>query len=171
MNRLFATSDSALQALLRLTLALVFFPHGAQKVLGWFGGHGLGASMEQLTHGLGLPSLLAVLAITAEFLGAIALFFGFLTRIAAFGLLCNMVVAVLLIHAKVGFFMNSGGRAPPGREGFELHLLAIALLVDVLVRGAGALSVNRALTRTRHQMATLPTDGIRMIAPHARTTL
>jgi putative oxidoreductase len=91
-----------------------------------------------------IPAPLAFLAICAEFFGGLGLIVGLLSRIAAFGILCNMVVAVLTVHAANGFFMNWTGQQKG--EGFEYHLLAIALLLVVMVKGAGALSVDRALT-------------------------
>jgi putative oxidoreductase len=134
---------------LRLTLAAVFFPHGVQKVLGWFGGYGLSGTWGFFTQKMGIPPILAALAIAAEFLGPIALFLGFLTRVAAFGIFCVMAAAVWLVHVKVGFFMNWFGTMPAGKEGFEFHLLAFALCFSVMVRGAGAVSVDRAIAGKR----------------------
>ncbi len=139
------TSDSVVDTILRLALAAVFFPHGAQKALGWFGGYGLTATMGFFTGKMGIPPVLAALDIAAEFLGPIALFFGFFTRIAAFGIFVVMATAVALVHHKLGFFMNWFGQLPAGTEGFEYHILALALAFSVLVRGAGALSVDRSL--------------------------
>jgi len=139
------TSDSFVDMVLRIALAAVIFPHGAQKALGWFGGHGLSATMQFFTGKMGIPPLFAALDIAAEFLGPIALLFGFLTRIAAFGIFVAMATAVVLVHAKLGFFMNWFGQYPAGTEGFEYHILALALAFAVTVRGAGALSVDRAL--------------------------
>jgi putative oxidoreductase len=146
LSRIFATSDSRVETLLRVVLAVVFFPHGAQNVLGWFGGPGLAGTMGLFTAS-GIPAFFAALAIAAEFLGPIGLFAGFLARVAAFGIFCNMAVATLLVHRNVGFFMNWFGRMPAGKEGFEYHLLAMALCFAVIVRGAGKLSVDRLLAR------------------------
>lgn len=144
-RRLIRTSDSFADTVLRLALAGVIFPHGAQKALGWFGGYGLSATMGFFTGKMGLPPLLAALDIAAEFLGPIALLFGFLTRIAAFGIFVVMAAAVALVHWKVGFFANWFGQYPAGTEGFEYHILALAVAFAVMVRGAGALSVDRSL--------------------------
>jgi putative oxidoreductase len=130
---------------LRLALGVVFFAHGAQKVLGWYGGPGFSGTMQMFTGTMGIPALLAVLAIAAEFLGGLGLIAGFLGRIAAFGIIANMVVAIFMVHAPFGFFMNWTG-AQAG-EGFEYHLLAIAIGLAVLIRGSGALSVDLALGR------------------------
>lgn len=142
LRRLFSTSDSVLDLVLRVALAAVYLPHGAQKVLGWFGGYGYSATMDFFTKA-GFPAALAFLAIMAESLGALGLLFGLLTRVAAFGLFCEMVVAVATVHARQGFFMNWGGTMPAGTEGFEYHILALALLLSAIVRGAGALSLDR----------------------------
>jgi putative oxidoreductase len=149
LKGLLKTSDSAVDMLLRLTLAAVFFPHGAQKVLGWFGGYGLAGTWGYFTQKMGIPAFLAALVFIAEFLGPIGLFFGFLTRVAAFGIFCVMAAAVWLVHFNAGFFMNWSGAMPAGTEGYEYHLLALALSLAVMVRGAGALSVDRALAGKR----------------------
>lgn len=143
------TSGSFVDTVLRLALAAVFFPHGAQKALGWFGGYGLTATMGFFTGKMGVPPVLAALDIAAEFLGPIALVFGVLTRVAAFGIFVVMATAVALVHAKLGFFMNWFGQLPAGTEGFEYHILALALAFSVMVRGAGALSVDRSLAGGR----------------------
>ena len=148
-KRLLHTSDNVTDLILRLALAAVFFPHGAQKVLGWFGGYGLTASLGFFTGKMGIPAVFAVLAIAAEFLGSLGLFFGLLARVAAFGIFCNMAVALVMVHSKMGFFMNWAGRMPAGNEGFEFHILALALAFAVMVRGAGPASVDRVLSRKR----------------------
>ncbi|MGE5189369.1 MAG: DoxX family protein [Gemmatimonadota bacterium] len=141
---LMRTSGSFVDTVLRIALAAVFFPHGAQKALGWFGGYGLSATMGFFTARMGIPPLLAGLDIAAEFLGPIALFFGIFTRIAAFGIFVVMATAVALVHAKVGFFMNWAAIYPAGTEGYEYHVLAMALAFSVTIRGAGAVSVDRS---------------------------
>jgi len=93
-----------------------------------------------------IPAVFAFLAICAEFFGSLGLIFGFLTRIAAFGIAVNMIVAVLMVHIHVGFFVNWFGNQKG--EGFEYHLLALALAIPVMIRGAGAVSVDRALSRS-----------------------
>lgn len=143
-KKLLATSNSLPLALLRLTLGVVMFPHGAQKMLGWFGGQGFAATMRGFEH-QGIPAVFACLAILAEFLGGLGLIFGLLSRIAAFGILCNMVVAVLRVHASNGLFMNWTGTHKG--EGFEYHLLAIAMAIVVMAAGAGAWSLDRWLAR------------------------
>lgn len=128
---------------LRLMLGLVFFAHGAQKMLGWFGGGGYSGTMQALG-GMGIPSFLIFLLIVTEFFGSIALIIGFLGRVAALGIGTVMVVAVVKVHAANGLFMNWYG-AQPG-EGFEYHLLVIAVAAALLIKGSGALSVDVALS-------------------------
>lgn len=130
--------------MLRLALGVVIFPHGLQKTLGWFGGAGFAGTMGFFTQG-GIPAVFAFLAICAEFLGGLGLILGGLSRVAAFGVLCVMLVAVYRVHWAVGFFMNWGGNQKG--EGFEFHILAVAIALTILFRGAGALSLDRALSR------------------------
>jgi len=148
-KRLLHTSDNVTDVILRLALAAVFFPHGAQKALGWFGGYGLAGTVSFFNGKMGIPVVFVLLAIAAEFLGSLGLFVGLLARVAAFGIFCNMAVAVAMVHGKVGFFMNWFGRMPAGNEGFEYHILAMALAFAVMVRGAGPASLDRVLSRKR----------------------
>lgn len=121
-------------------LAVVFFPHGAQKALGWFGGHGLEGTLGFFTGQLGVPLVLALLVIGAEFLGSIGLFFGFLTRVAAFGIASVMTGAIFMVHLPNGFFMNWAGKQ--AGEGFEFHLLVIAIAVALFITGGGRWSLD-----------------------------
>jgi putative oxidoreductase len=148
LERIVHTTTDAAPLLARLALGLVMFPHGAQKVLGWFGGHGLSATMSLMTSKMGIPAVFAALAITAEFLGSIGLVVGALSRVAAFGIACVMATAVVLVNARVGFFMNWLGTQRG--EGFEFHILAIGLALVVMVAGAGKLSVDGWLTKRLH---------------------
>lgn len=129
--------------ILRLVLGVVFLAHGLQKTAGWFGGYGYSGTMGYFTH-LGIPAPFAFLAIMAEFLGGLGLIVGFLTRIAAFGIFCNMAVAVYMFHSKIGFFMNWGGNQKG--EGYEYHLLAMAVTIALMIAGAGAFSIDTALS-------------------------
>jgi putative oxidoreductase len=140
-RKLTATDNDAAITVLRLVLGVVFFAHGAQKMLGWFGGYGFTGTMGFFTGMLHIPAAFAVLAIAAEFLGGFGLIFGLFTRIAAFGIFCNMAVAVAMIHHQFGLFMNWAGTQKG--EGFEFHLLALAITVFLMIRGAGAASVDR----------------------------
>src|ERR1700687_5503736 len=144
IRRLFASDDSTATAILRLVLGLVFFAHGAQKMLGWFGGFGFAGTMGFFTGTMHIPAPLAFLAIAAEFFGGLGLILGFLTRIAAFGIAMNMLVAISTVHSAFGFFMNWSGTQRG--EGFEYHLLVLAMTAFLMIRGAGAFSVDRVLT-------------------------
>ncbi len=142
-----ATRSDIAVMVARLTLGAVMFPHGAQKVLGLFGGYGYAGTMGFFTGKMGIPAPLAFLAIAAEFLGSLALLTGLLSRAAALGIASVMVVAVATAHLSNGFFMN--WNANQKGEGFEYHLLALALAFIVILRGGGALSLDRLLTRRR----------------------
>jgi putative oxidoreductase len=142
-RKLFDTDDNTAAALLRVVLGVVFFAHGAQKMLGWFGGYGFSGTMGFFTGAMHIPAPLAFLAITAEFFGGLGLIAGFLTRIAALGIGVNMLVAIAAVHNAFGFFMNWSGTQKG--EGFEYHLLVLAMAGFLIIRGAGAYSVDRAI--------------------------
>jgi putative oxidoreductase len=144
-RKLVHTDHDWLLTVVRLVLGIVFFAHGAQKLLGWFGGAGFNGTMNLFTHQMGIPVPLAFVAIAAEFFGGLGLIVGLLGRVAAFGIICNMLVAVVMVHSHVGLFMNWYGNQQG--EGFEYHLLAIALGLAVVVKGSGAFSCDRLLTR------------------------
>jgi putative oxidoreductase len=145
VRRLFKTDDKLSGTILRILLGIVIFPHGAQKLLGWFGGGGFTASMRWFESSLHIPTLFALLAILAESVGAVALMAGFFTRIAALAISVDMVVAVLLVHWKNGFFMNWAGTGKG--EGFEYHLLAVAIGLALLLKGGGRWSVDGVIAR------------------------
>jgi putative oxidoreductase len=140
----FQTDGTLVPFILRLTLAIVMFPHGAQKVLGWFGGHGFRGTLGYFTS-QGIPVPLALLAFAAELLGSLGILVGLFTRVAAFGIACVMVVAIVTVHAKFGFFMNWSGTQKG--EGFEYHLLALGIALALLVGGAGLWSYDAAIVR------------------------
>jgi putative oxidoreductase len=143
---LLQTDSGVAGLILRLTLAVVVFPHGAQKALGWFGGHGFKGTMQYFT-GSGIPAVFALLAITAEFLGPLGLVVGLLTRVAAFGIACVMLVAIVTVHWRHGFFINWDGKQKG--EGIEYHLLALGIAITLIIVGAGAWSLDGALAGTR----------------------
>jgi putative oxidoreductase len=143
-HRIASTTNDYAITVLRLVLGCVFFAHGAQKMLGWFGGYGFSGTMGFFTHQMGIPAPFAFLAICAEFFGGLGLILGLLGRIAAFGIMCNMLVAIVMVHGANGLFMNWAGNQKG--EGFEYHLLAIAIGLLIIIKGSGALSVDRFLT-------------------------
>ena len=139
--KLLVQTDSSCGPLIaRVVLGLVMFPHGAQKALGWFGGHGFAGTMQFFTGTMHIPALFAFLAIAAEFAGALGLVVGLFSRVAALGIGAVMAVAIVTAHASNGFFMNWYGNQPG--EGFEYHLLAIGLALIVMVQGAGRASLD-----------------------------
>jgi putative oxidoreductase len=143
MKRLMGTNNDVALTILRVILGMVFFAHGSQKMLGWFGGFGFHGTMGAFTH-MGMPAPLAFLVICTEFFGGLGLLVGLLTRIAALGIAGLMIGAIFMVHLKVGFLMNWMGTQKG--EGFEFHLLALAIAAALLLRGAGAWSVDRALS-------------------------
>jgi putative oxidoreductase len=146
LSKLFKTDANWVVTIVRIVLGVVFFAHGAQKMLGWFGGYGFNGTMGFFTKTLGIPAPLAFLAICAEFSGGLGLIFGLLSRIAALGIGVNMLVAIAMIHRQFGLFANWSGTQKG--EGYEFHLLAIAIAVAIIVQGAGALSLDRAIHRS-----------------------
>jgi len=144
IRKLIATDNDIATTVLRLVLGVIFFAHGAQKTFGWFGGYGFTGTMGFFTGVLHIPAVFAFLAIAAEFLGGLGLMAGLLTRVASFGVFCNMIVAVALVHSRFGFWMNWTG-AQKG-EGYEYHLLLMAASAFLMIRGAGAASVDRLLS-------------------------
>jgi putative oxidoreductase len=145
LSKLFKTDANWVFTILRVVLGIVFFAHGAQKMLGWFGGYGFSGTMGFFTKTMGIPAPFAFLAIVAEFFGGLGLIFGLLSRIDAFGIGVNMLVAIAMLHRHFGFFANWSGTQKC--EGFEFHLLVIAIVLAIIVRGAGALSLDRAIYR------------------------
>ena len=136
----FTTSGGLSSTVLRLTLAGVLFPHGAQKLMGWFGGSGFEGTRSFLTTQVGLPDFVAVAIILLEFFGPILLLLGLLTRPVALATVGLMIGAIATVHWPYGFFMNWTG-AQPG-EGFEYHLLAIAIGLALVIQGGGSLSID-----------------------------
>jgi putative oxidoreductase len=143
LKKLMQTDDDVGMLIVRLTLGIVMFPHGAQKLLGWFGGGGFAGTMQGMT-GMGLPAVVVFLVILAEFFGSLSLITGVLGRLGAFGILCVMVGAVVTVHLPNGFFMNWMGNQKG--EGFEYHLLAIGMAIAILIKGSGAFSVDRSMS-------------------------
>ena len=146
MQRLLQTRPDAMLVIFRVVLGVIMCAHGAQKVFGWFGGGGPDRAFAFFA-GYGIPPALAVLAIAVEILGGPALILGLLARVAALGVVVNMLVAIFVVHGRFGFFMN-WANAQAG-EGIEFHLIAIALALAVVVHGSGPLSVDWALSRRK----------------------
>jgi len=144
MKQLFTTQADWAGLILRLSLGMIMFPHGAQKLLGWFGGYGFSGTMKFFTNTMKLPWVVSFLIIILEFVAPLGLITGFAGRLWALALLVIMLGAIITTNARHGFFMNWFGNQ--AGEGFEYHLLALALSLAVILRGSGAASVDRALT-------------------------
>ena len=124
----------------RVIVGVVFMAHGAQKLFGAFGGPGLSAVV-------GMMGPLGYLVSIGEFFGGLGLVVGFLSRLSAASIIVIMLGAIGMVHGKVGFFMNWMGSQ--GGEGFEYHLLAIAILLVILIAGPGRYAVGRSLPLSR----------------------
>jgi putative oxidoreductase len=140
---LFSTNPDWSIAIIRIILGVVFFAHGAQKVFGWFGGPGLKETVHTMHDFLGLPVPLAFAAVATEFLGGVGLILGLLSRVAALGIGVTMLFAIVMVHGRNGLFMDWFGARK--NHGYEFHLLAIALVVVLVAKGSGALSLDRFL--------------------------
>ena len=136
-------TNNSLLSLQRAVLGAVMFPHGAQKLLGWFGGRGFYGNID-LFHQLGFSTTVAVLVTIGEFFGGLGLIVGLLSRVAAAGIGVIMIGAVLTVNGQYGFFMNWAGNQT--REGFEFHILAVGLVIGIMILGGGRWSIDSVLT-------------------------
>ena len=148
MKWLFQTGESWAPVITRLALGIVMFPHGAQKMLGWYGGNGFSGTMAFFTEQMEMPALVAFLVIVGEFFGSLALLMGFLTRFTSASLALIMVGAMTMVHWHHGFFMNWFGQQ--AGEGYEYHLLAIGLCLSLLMTGSGKFSMDRLIAKKLH---------------------
>lgn len=130
--------------ILRIAYAIVMFPHGAQKLIGWWGGFGYTGTMKYFTTEGGLSPLTAFLVIFLEFFGALLIFSGVLTRVVSFASIILFIGMIIAVHLPFGFFMD--WHSNQGGEGYEYHILAIGILLSLLVSGAGNISVDKLLT-------------------------
>jgi putative oxidoreductase len=143
LDAVLGTYPSWSHLVVRLGLGVIFLAHGAQKVLGWFGGHGLRATINAFT-GMGIPPLAAAAAAFVEFFGGLAMIIGFLARPAAAGLIVVMLVAIAKVHGRHGFFINFAGTPGKG-HGYEFNFALIAMALSILIGGAGVLSIDREI--------------------------
>ena len=149
MKKILATNPSNIYAsIARIFLGVVIFPHGAQKLLGWFGGFGYSGTMGFFTGAAGLPWIVAFLVIIIEFFAALFLIFGFVTRLAAFGIIANFLGVLFSTHIHNGFFMNWEMQPNKG-EGIEYFILLFGLAIISLIAGGGKASVDAAITANR----------------------
>ncbi|TLY39903.1 MAG: DoxX family protein [Nitrospirae bacterium] len=145
MRKLFETDEAWTGLILRVMLGVVMFPHGAQKLLGWYGGFGFAGTLGFFTEQMHLPWLVALLVIIGESFGSLGLLIGLLTRVTAASMALIMVGAIGLVHWPNGFFMNWSGKQ--AGEGFEYHLLVIAICAALVITGAGKWSVDSVIAK------------------------
>lgn len=145
MKMLFKTDEAWSSLILRGVLGVVIFAHGAQKLLGWFGGAGFTGTMGFFTQQMQLPWIIAFLVIIAESIGSLGLIAGFLTRVTAASFIVIMLGAIGMVHWPQGFFMNWFGQQQG--EGFEYHLLVIAISAALLITGGGKWSIDGLIAR------------------------
>ena len=140
------TTDSVIGfSIARLTLGLVLFPHGAQKLLGLFGGYGYSSTMDFFTTQMGLPGIIAFSIIMIESIGSISLVLGFFSRVWALSLIGMFIGIIITTQLEHGFFMNWFGNQ--AGEGYEYSLLIIGLSLTVLVHGSGKLSIDKLISK------------------------
>ncbi len=140
MEWFFRTEDTWQNFIVRVSVGAVIFPHGAMKLFGWFGGDGVSLTIAAFSQHFHIPAFLTLLVIAAESLGALGLIAGFATRLCAFGIFCDMIGAIYIVHWPNGFFMNWFGKQHG--EGFEYHLLVIGVTLALMITGGGRLSLD-----------------------------
>lgn len=149
MKHLFKTNRDNWAALIaRLALALVVFPHGAQKLFGWFGGNGFERTMGYMTTQGGLPWVIALLVILIESVAALMVFFGLATRLAALGIFGLFTIIAVQFHSDHGFFMNWMGKQQG--EGLEYFIILLGLALTLIITGGGKASADAALAPARN---------------------
>jgi putative oxidoreductase len=124
--------------LLRVVLGLTMSAHGAQKLFGWFGGHGIrGTGAFFGNFGFRAPVLIAAAAGVAEFGGGLSLATGFLTPLGALAITIVMLNAISLVHLPKGFFNSNGG--------YEFNLLIASAAVAIAATGPGRFAIDHAI--------------------------
>ena len=146
IHRITATEPLTTPLILRITFAIVLWPHGAQMLLGWFGGYGFSGSMQYFTTQGGLSSFVAFLVIFLEFFGSLLILLGLFTRLAALSMLILFMGMIVTVHQQFGFFMNWFGNLKG--EGFEYHLLGIGILLSLAISGGGKASLDSFINKT-----------------------
>lgn len=149
MKKFFSTTNDGMLTLLRITGGFIVLAHGMQKLFGWFGGHGVTATIDSFEQWFGLPGFLTFLVILSDSIGALCLIIGFATRIMASSIGLVMIGAIALVHGRWGFYMN--WYAERRDEGFEFHLLILAIMIVLIVRGGGKASLDRWIAQRLKQ--------------------
>lgn len=145
MNVFLKTSNSPALLFIRVALGVVMFAHGAQKVLGWYGGPGFEKTIEIFQTQMHFQPWLTILLMAIEFLGSLGLILGVFTRLAALGIGTSISVCAYMNHLQNGFFMNWSGNQPG--EGFEFHILVVGIALALFVSGGGLLSADKLMAR------------------------
>lgn len=143
LAKLLGTDDDLSLFILRVTLGAVILPHGLQKLLGIFGGHGVAATIESFREWFGIPAALTILVILAESFGSVLLILGLMSRFASFSIGMVMLGAIFLVTGRWGFFMN--WYSEQRGEGFEYHLLVLGMVLVLVLKGSGKWSLDRVL--------------------------
>lgn len=145
---IFSTTKTFSPILLRVFLAIVLFPHGAQKLLGWFGGYGFEGTMNYFTQSQGLPWLVGFAVILIEFIGAISILLGFATRLWSIAIFF-LTIGIMVTNHSTYFFMNWFGSQPS--EGMEYFLLMLGMSGSLVVSGAGSISIDTLLSKGQNE--------------------
>jgi putative oxidoreductase len=161
LREIFATRNDWTGLILRLTLGIVLFPHGAQKLLGWFGGFGFNGTMQFFTGSVGLPWIVGFLVILIESVGALLLVLGLGSRIMSLGILAVMTGVMVTSHIQNGFFMNWFGTA--AGEGFEFDLLCMGLAIAIMINGSGRLALDGSISKLLQRTDNNASTGIRQL--------
>tara|TARA_B100000809_G_scaffold77295_1_gene75158 strand:+ start:13349 stop:13801 length:453 start_codon:yes stop_codon:yes gene_type:complete len=139
-NKILETSSGLDTLPLRAAAGGIFLAHGAQKLFGWFGGYGIeGTAGWMASIGLEPSVLLAVLTGSVEFFGGLLLILGLLVRPTSLVLAFTMLVAIVTVHISNGLFMSNNG--------YEFALALLAISTGLFIRGAGSISLDRALEK------------------------
>ena len=139
------TNDNPALLFIRLALGIVMFPHGAQKVFGWFGGSGFEKTIQIFTTNMNFPLWIPILLMIIEFVGSLGLIFGFLTRLCALGIGTSMAVCAFMNHLQNGFFINWFGQQKG--EGFEYHILVVGIALALIIGGGGLFSLDKTFSK------------------------
>jgi len=143
MYQILETVNDPAFTIIRLAVGVMIFAHGAQKLLGWFGGYGFKGTMGYLTGMAKLPYAIALLVIIIEFFGGIGLILGLGVRLAALGVMVVIVGAAITQHRQHGFFMNWAGNQKG--EGYEFHVIVVGMAAALVLRGGGAWALDTLL--------------------------
>jgi putative oxidoreductase len=145
IKKLMKTTNDHAVAVVRMTLSLVMFAHGSQKMLGWFGGHGPTWTVEMWSKWFGFPAFITWAVIIGEFVAPLFLLAGFFTRIMTLVITMIMFGAIYFVHARWGFYMNWYNQQDRG-EGIEYHILVLAICFLLIKKGSGAWSIDKMLS-------------------------